>query len=351
MNDRIPIAPPVIKPVTGAAPRPLFSVMIPSYNCITYLKGTIESVLVQDMGEEMMQIEVVDDCSRDGDIKKLVEEVGGGRVQFYQQPQNRGSLRNFETCLNRARGYYVHLLHGDDLVKPGFYKEINALFTQYPAAGAAVTNYNWVNENEEESKPTRQILRASGIIDNWLEKIASKQMLQPPAVVVKREVYEKLGSFFAVHYGEDWEMWIRIAAHYPVAYSPQCLATYRGGHSTNISSQSVMSGQNIDDLKKVMAIVQPYLPAEKRQALKKAALKNFSNSFAKAAYRVYTESGASKTAAQLARGALKLDINLRTLYWCARFLSARLVYKSVTSPVQPEVSNTPSPSSQVKDTV
>ena len=176
-------------------------------------------------------------------------------------------------------------------------------------------------------------------------------MVQPPAVVVKREVYEKLGSFFGVHYGEDWEMWIRIARHYPVAYSPKCLATYRGGHNTNISSQSVLSGQNIADLKKVIEIVQPYLPEEKRQQLKKAALKNFSNSFSKAAYRVYAKNGASKTAAQLAKGALKLHINPRTLYWCVRFLLARLVYKSEASPVPQETGNTLMQQVPVEDAV
>ena len=324
MNDRIPATPPIIKPVEKSVVRPLFSVMIPSYNCMQYLKMTIESVLVQDRGPEVMQIEVVDDCSTDGDVKKLVAEAGKGRVQFYQQPQNRGSLRNFETCLNRATGRYVHLLHGDDRVKPGFYNEIEALFTRFPTAGAAITNYSWVNENEEESKPTGQLLTAPGIIDNWLARIASRQLLQPPAVVVKRDVYEKLGGFFAVHYGEDWEMWIRIAAQYDVAYSPKCLATYRGGHSTNISSQSVLSGQNITDLKKVIAIVQAYLPPEKRAALKNNALKNFSISFAKSAYRLCSTKGNSKAATQLAKGALQLHINPRTLYWCSKYLAARV---------------------------
>src|SRR5215218_9112907 len=122
MSDRIPETPPIINPVNTTDPRPLFSVMIPTYNCLAYLKRTLESVLVQDMGAGKMQIEVVDDCSRDGDVKKLVDEVGKGRIRFYQQPENRGSLRNFETCLNRAKGYYIHLLHGDDLVKPGFYE-------------------------------------------------------------------------------------------------------------------------------------------------------------------------------------------------------------------------------------
>ncbi|HUQ96917.1 MAG TPA: glycosyltransferase [Chitinophagaceae bacterium] len=310
---------------------PLFSVMIPSYNCLPYLEKTIESVLVQDLGAAKMQIEVVDDCSRDGDVKKLVETVGKGRVQFFQQPVNRGSLRNFETCLNRATGQYVHLLHGDDLVKPGFYNEIESLFSDFPSAGAAITNYNWINEDEEESKPTRSLKQERGLLENWLYRIASRQLIQPPAVVVKREVYEKLGSFFAVHYGEDWEMWIRIAANYPVAYSPICLATYRGGHSTNISSQAILSGQNIIDLRKVIHIAQAYLPVEKRAELKNQAYKNFSNSFAKSAYRLYTEKKATKAARQLAKGALQLHVNPRTLYWCTRYLLAQLQRKAPTS--------------------
>lgn len=279
---------------------------------------------MQDLGPQKMQIEVVDDCSTDGDVKKLVDEVGAGRIQFFQQSKNKGSLRNFETCLNRAKGQYVHLLHGDDLVKPHFYNEIESLFSSYPTAGAAITNYNWINEHWEESAPNGPLQPQPGLLHNWLYRIASRQLVQPPAVVVKRTVYEKLGGFFAVHYGEDWEMWIRIAAHYDVAYSPKCLATYRGGHSTNISSQSVLSGQNITDLKKVISIAQAYLPAEKRAVLKAQAQKNFSVSFAKSSHRVYTQKGDEKAALQLAKGALKLHINPRTLYWCLRYLAARV---------------------------
>ncbi len=198
-------------------------------------------------------------------MEALVTSIGKGRVAFFQQSQNRGSLRNFETCLNRAKGSYVHLLHGDDQVKQGFYEEIKSLFNKYPEIGSAITNFNWVDENELQSAPSLNLLPTPGIIDNWLYKIASRQMVQPPAVVVKRSVYEKLGGFFAIHYGEDWEMWIRIASQYKVAYSPKCLATYRGGHSSNISTKSILSGENFRDLSTVIDIVQNYLPKSKRK--------------------------------------------------------------------------------------
>ncbi len=74
--------------------------------------------------------------------------MGKGRVAFYQQKKNVGSLRNFEECLNRSKGHYIHLLHGDDFVKKGFYEEIEFFFKNFPTIGSAISNYNCVNENE-----------------------------------------------------------------------------------------------------------------------------------------------------------------------------------------------------------
>lgn len=305
MNDRIPGAPPEIKPVTDSN-RPIWSVMIPAYNCIHFLKFSIESVLQQDPGEALMQIEVVDDCSTDGDVGALVQEIGQGRVLYYRQPHNRGSLRNFETCLNRAKGHWVHLLHGDDMVKEGFYTEIERLFKHFPQAGAAFVKNAYINERGYETGLERQLMEEPGILPNWLETIATRQRLQPPAIVVKREVYEKLGGFFAVHYGEDWEMYTRIAARYPVAYSPKYLAQYRV-HTNNITSNAYLKGQHINDLKTVANIIQNYLPENKRAWAKNTALRTKSIWFSRHAHAVYLKN--PKAALAHAKNALRLQIN------------------------------------------
>src|SRR5918912_1129900 len=103
-----------ILPVPEGTVRPFWSVMIPTYHCARFLRQTLESVLAQDPGSESMQIEVVDDGSTLDDPEKVVKDVGQGRVAFYRQPQNVGHTKNFETCLKRARGKVVHLMHGDD---------------------------------------------------------------------------------------------------------------------------------------------------------------------------------------------------------------------------------------------
>jgi glycosyltransferase involved in cell wall biosynthesis len=337
MNDRIPQTPPVIEPVPDTEKRPRWSVMIPTYNCIKYLQTTLESVLMQDPGPEKMQIEVVDDFSTDGDVHALVCEIGKGRIGYFRQPQNSGSLRNFETCLRRSKGEWVHILHGDDCVLPGFYTEIENLFTQFPEAGAAFTDHNFIDQSGSLlHNADKKILDAPGIIEfeQWLIRLAKVQRIQPPAIVVKRSVYEHLGSFFAVHYGEDWEMWVRIAAHYPMAHSPLHLAQYRV-HNSNITSRSFLSGQNIKDINKVIDIIQQYIPAQHKASVKRFSKRFHSIHFAKTAHKIYHDFKAPKAAVSQAWGALKMSPNPVTLFFVTKLLAKQIIGYQKKQPNHP----------------
>jgi glycosyltransferase involved in cell wall biosynthesis len=266
--------PPQIKPLDPTIQRPSWSVMIPAYNCSDILPDTIQSVLVQDPSEEVMQIEVVDDASTDANVEELVQEIGKGRVSYYRQPQNVGSLKNFETCLNRAKGHFVHLLHGDDRVKKGYYEKMNELFNRHPEAGAAFCCFEYINEKGETVWKPEPEQSEEGVLDNWLIKIAERQRLQYCTISVKREVYEKIGGYYGVTYGEDWEMWVRIAAHYPVAYTPQALAEYRM-HQNTISFNALKTAKNVRDMQWVIDTVQPLLPANERARVRKVASKHY----------------------------------------------------------------------------
>jgi len=250
--------------------------MIPVYNCGHYLEEAISSVLAQDMGISQMQIEVIDDASTDIDVESLVKNVGQNRVIYSRQPYNVGSLRNFETCLNHASGYLIHILHGDDKVRSGYYSTLTTLFEKYPEAGAAFCRHAYIdkqgNKIGQEVKESEQ----NSLLKNWLHRIATRQRIQCCSITVKREVYEKLGGFYGVTYGEDWEMWARIAHHYPFAYTPQVLADYRL-HELSISNQLVNTGQNLRDLQWVINKIQYFLPVKDRKAIKKQAMKHYAH--------------------------------------------------------------------------
>lgn len=307
-ESRTPQVPPRIAPLPEGMARPLWSVMIPAYNCSSLLAETIASVLEQDPGESEMQIEVIDDFSTDADVGALVASVGKGRVSYYRQPKNVGSLRNFETCINRSKGLYVHILHGDDLSVPGYYTEIAKLFHEYPEAGAAFSDYLFIDEKGNKLWDNNKAKEPRGIIKDFLLKIGADQLIQPPSITVKRAVYEKLGSFCGVHCGEDWEMWARIAANYPVAFTPQLLARYRV-HTGNVTFSVAKSGQNINDILQVIATIQTYLPPKDAARIAKMARRQFSIHYARAAHKVYHHTYDKASAWAQSKGALKLDVN------------------------------------------
>jgi glycosyltransferase involved in cell wall biosynthesis len=327
MNERIPQSPPVIDPVPEFVDRPLWSVMIPTYNCSQYLIENLRSVLEQDPGEEYMQIEVVDDCSTDTDVEALVRKIGKGRIGYFRQPNNVGSLRNFETCLNRSTGHYIHLLHGDDRVKQGFYLEIQKVFKTFPEAGAAFTGFTFVDEQNQRLYDNKELLYEPGVLKNWLSEIARAQLIQPPAMVVKRPVYEKLGSFYGVHYGEDWEMWVRIAANYPVAHSPKKLALYRV-HQSNITSRYFLSGQSITDVLKVVDMIQEFLPENERARVKRFTKKHLAHYFSYTSDKIYHMYGRPYIALEQSKRAMNMHFSHITfLYWLKIKIKILIGYK------------------------
>ena len=314
-----------VPPLPEGITRPLWSVMIPTYNCADYLRETLASVLAQDPGPEIMQIEVVDDYSTKDDPEAVVRELAGDRVSFYRQPENVGSIKNFNTCLQRSRGKLIHLLHGDDGVREGFYHKMQEAFTINSEIGAAFCRH--INIDERGNWQLVSFLEQcqSGFIENWLERIAVINRLQPPSIVVRRDVYEKLGGFDRriCCCGEDWEMWVRISSYYPVWYEVEPLAFYRV-HSSSLTGRCALNGQNIRDLQKIIEIIQPCLPPAKATYLAQKA-REFSAIYAiKTIIPGFIARGNWNAARIQLQEALKCSFSLRILEELALMIIPRL---------------------------
>jgi glycosyltransferase involved in cell wall biosynthesis len=246
--------------------------MIPVFNNIRYLPAAMHSVMEQWPDAKTMQIAVMDDASTDGDVRQLVRDVAGTRVEYFRHPANVGSLANFNTCLEKARGHYVHLLHADDRVLPGFYARVGQMFAKYPEAGAAFVRERHIDSGGVMLRVAPAQSEKESLLDHWLDRIALEQRLQYVSIAVRRSVYEDVGGFYGVTYGEDWEMWVRIASRYRFAYSPEVLAEYRI-HQQSISYSKILSGRSIEDLLWVIDVTDGYLPLEKRKLRSRAARK------------------------------------------------------------------------------
>src|SRR5206468_2876977 len=189
------LPPPLIPGTEGPVTRPYWSVMIPTYSPrAEYLEETLKSVLQQDTGPEQMQIEVIDDGSMDKTASEITRRVGAGRVTFHAEPQNRGLANTWNRCLERARGDWVHILHQDDFVLPGFYDHLRR-GAEESDAGAIFCRYAVVNSKGHWTSISELHRESVGLLDDWHEAITASQPIQCVAIVVRRAVYERLGGF------------------------------------------------------------------------------------------------------------------------------------------------------------
>ena len=132
--------------------------MISVFNNTEYLTQALDSVVTQGFSPDEMQIEVVDDCSARTDPERIVKERYRDRVSFYRHSQRVGMAANWNACINRAKGRLVHILHQDDFVAGGYYKEIESLACRYPGAGLYSTRSFFVDDSSIINGVTERVL-------------------------------------------------------------------------------------------------------------------------------------------------------------------------------------------------
>ena len=253
---------PKIYQITANINRPFWSVMITVYNRLQHIEKAITSVLEQADSPEEMQIEVINDgakASIHDQIQEIVNRVGGDRVYFYKHPKNVGHPHIFNVCIERAKGQWVHILHDDDWVEPGFYNSLKAGIEKAPNIGAAFCRQLYTdNTGNPRLSPLER--ETPGIIENWIEKLAIWCRVQFSSMVVRRDVYKQLGGFSPqAKSAFDWEMWKRIAVNYPVWYEPETLVCFNKDATTE-TSQLLKSGGQIADTRRTIELSRQYLP-------------------------------------------------------------------------------------------
>ena len=95
----------------------LVSIIMPSYNCGSFVKETISSVLAQSYNN--WEIIFMDDCSTDDTIRKVsVLKEKDKRIRLFQNSSNMGAAVSRNKALREARGRWIAFLDSDDLWEP-----------------------------------------------------------------------------------------------------------------------------------------------------------------------------------------------------------------------------------------
>jgi len=221
---------------------PYWSVMVPTRNAhLPYLEDALGSVLQQDPGAGEMEIVVLEDrSSTSAATQRAVDRIGKGRVQFINTSRSQGIGEAWNSCIKRAAGKVLHILHQDDIVLPGFYDALRRGFESCSDVGAAFCRHAFIDDSCQRTGVSHQEREQPGVLQFLDRELAYRQLIHCPSIAVRRDVYEQIGAFRPdLKFVLDWEMWLRIAQRYPIWYEPEVLAAYRihGGAETSRLAQ------------------------------------------------------------------------------------------------------------------
>ncbi len=96
---------------------PWFSYILPVYKRADLLKETLDSVLNQRPVDFAWDIVVVDnEAGGENDTERLIRQINDPRILYYRNQENLGPDGNYNRCIEIARGEWLAMLHGDDLI-------------------------------------------------------------------------------------------------------------------------------------------------------------------------------------------------------------------------------------------
>lgn len=201
----------------------MISIVIPLYNKADYIEKCIGSVLSQTYLN--FELIVINDGSTDGSLFKL-EQFTDNRLRIFSQP-NAGvsQARNYGVAL--AVYDYVSFLDADDWWAPDFLYELIQLISSCTEAILWGSNYYYVKKGVhriEHKGLAADFL--SGYID-FVSVYGSTfcSLINCSYVVVLKSAFLQANGFRPpLKFGEDFDLWIRLAQLGKVAYINKPLA-------------------------------------------------------------------------------------------------------------------------------
>ena len=163
-----------------AAENALISVIIPVYNCESYLAEAIESVLAQTY--QPIEIIVINDGSTDG--TEQVAQQFGDSIRYYAQ-SNRGLGATRNRGAELARGEYLAFLDADDLWVADKLERQMALFENDPQLDMAFGYVKQFYTPELEAEFKTKITYADKIMKGHIAG----------TLLIKRESFFRVGLF------------------------------------------------------------------------------------------------------------------------------------------------------------
>lgn len=187
--------------------RPLFSIVVPSFNQGRYLRATLQSLIDQEI--EGLEWIVVDGGSSD-ESPAIIREFAPHIAWWVSEP-DRGQSHALNKGFAHASGEWLAWLNSDDLLLPGCLKRVARAIEESPDVRWWIGSGHFIREDgrllyDYGSPP--KITHPRDLADwrqNWFAQ---------PSTFFRRDLWEEAGAQVRedLHYAMDLDLWLRFLA-------------------------------------------------------------------------------------------------------------------------------------------
>ena len=218
----------LINNVSNCDKKPLFSVIMPSYNRKNIITKAIQSVLNQTY--ENFELIIVDDGSSDG-TRELLNSFLDSRIKLIFHDTNKGSSAARNTALNVANGEYIAYLDSDNEWDSKYLETMLGAFIELSDADALYCGQLLYTDDVPFAVRfgsfNKSLLHNSNYIDM-------------NCFCHKKEVYNKIGGFDEnLSRLVDWDLILRTSNFFKLYSVPVLLSKYYFKSEDRISDNAV----------------------------------------------------------------------------------------------------------------
>jgi glycosyltransferase involved in cell wall biosynthesis len=186
---------------------PTVSVLMTAYNREKYISDAIESVLSSSYRD--FELIIVDDCSQDSTVEIARQYTTDSRVKLYVNSQNLGDYPNRNKAASLAQGTYLKYLDSDDLIYSHGLEIMIRTMERFPDAGLGICR-----PASTKGPHPIQFLPEESYREHFLGE--GLFAVGPSGCILRSEAFHSLNGFSGRRFVGDTEMWLRMAARYPI---------------------------------------------------------------------------------------------------------------------------------------
>jgi glycosyltransferase involved in cell wall biosynthesis len=207
-------------------PKPLVSVVLPTYNGSRFLEQAIQSCL--DQSYSHFELIVVDDASSDGSPEIIARyEALDTRIRSVRHASNLGLPAALNSGFAMSRGELLTWTSDDNMYHPDALSVLVDSIRANPRVAVVYAGQSFINEQgqvigHESAGPPEELPYRNCV---------------GPCFLYRRSVYEKVGGYDTdASLVEDYDFWLRAFGSFSFCALPEDLYFYRV-HEGSLSQQ------------------------------------------------------------------------------------------------------------------